>query len=68
VVTAASEGLHKLQEALVERGCWKDLGEDAGVVIRRTLRKYGGTAWSSHPAKDTEKWRAVVSTVMNLGG
>jgi len=66
VVTAASESLHKLQEALVERDCWKDLEEDAGVVFRRTLRKYDGIARSSHPAEDTEKWRAVVNTVMNL--
>jgi hypothetical protein len=53
-----SEGLHNLQKALVERDCWKDLREDAGVVVRRTLRKYDGTAWSSHPAENTEKWRA----------
>jgi len=66
VVTAASEGLHKLQKALVERDCWKDRGEDAVLVFRRTLSKYDGTAWSSHPAEDTEKWRTVVNTVMNL--
>jgi pantothenate synthetase len=54
-VTAASEALHKLQMALVERDCWKDLGDDVGVVFRRTLRKYDGIAWSSHLAEDTEK-------------
>lgn len=66
MVTAASEGLHKLQKALVERECWKDPGEDAVLVFRRTLRKYDGTAWSSHPAEDNKKWRAVVNTVMNF--
>jgi hypothetical protein len=64
-VTGASECLHKLQKALVERECWKDLGEDAGVVVRRALRKYDGLAWSRHPAEDTEKWRTVVN-IMNL--
>jgi hypothetical protein len=49
-----------------ERDCLKDLGEDAGVLLRWTLRTYDGIVWSSHPVRDKEKWRAVVNTVMNL--
>jgi hypothetical protein len=51
-----------------EKDHLKDQGVDGRVRSKRTLRRLvggGGVEWI-HLAQDTDRWRAVVSAVMNL--
>ena len=53
---------------LRERDHWGDQDVDGMIILRWILRKWEGvvgTGWGL--AKDRDRWRALVSTVMNFG-
>jgi hypothetical protein len=47
-------------ESLRERDYWGDPDIDGRIILRGVFRKWEG-------AQDRDKWRALVSTVMNFG-
>ena len=52
---------------LRERDQWGDPDADGRIILRWIFRKWEGlvgTGWSWH--QDRDRWRALVSTVMNL--
>ena len=52
---------------LRERDHWGDPDADGGIILRWIFRKWaGGCEDWMELAQDRDRWRALVSTVMNL--
>ena len=51
---------------LRDRDYWGEPGVDGRIILRWIFRKWGGCGELTELAQDRERWRALVSTVMNF--
>ena len=52
---------------LTERDHWGDQDADGRIILRWILRKWEGVVWDwTELAQDRDRWRALVSAVMNF--
>ena len=52
---------------LRERDHWGDPDVDGRIILRLIFRKWEGCGDWMELSQDRERWRALVSTVMNFG-
>ena len=50
----------------MERDHLGDPGVDGRIILRWIFRKWEGVVGTGELAQDRDRWRALVSTVMNL--
>jgi hypothetical protein len=50
-----------------ERDHWGDPDVDGRIILKWIFRKWEGVVGTTELAQDRDRWRTLVSTVMNFG-